>query len=162
GPSRNDERHRAGFDDLREVVAEVGLDEMCAEFGGDPTRKAQVSGIALLELFADRGHREDRDTDLLALIDEFPEVHQGIVPVVRREHDRVAVIGADDPRKTILKSPRHLVTSWSKSLELVSRINPFAARLGWQRHGPGTVLRLPRDHDRKVAKAAEEFREDLK
>src|SRR5437879_7210347 len=74
GPSRNDERHRAGFDDLREIFAEVRLDEMCAEFGGDPTRKAQVSGIALLELFADRGHREDRDTDLLALIDEFPEV----------------------------------------------------------------------------------------
>src|SRR5439155_23460035 len=84
------------------------------------------------------------------------------IPVVRREHDRVAVFGADDPRKTILKSPGHFVTSWSKSLELVSRINPFAARLGWQRHGPGTVLRLPRDHYRKVAKAAEEFREHLK
>src|SRR5439155_1038633 len=62
------------------------------------------------------------------------------ISVVGREHDRVAVFGADDPRKTILKSPRHLVTSWSKSLELVSRINPFAARLGWQRHGPGTVI----------------------
>src|SRR5437667_7235577 len=60
------------------------------------------------------------------------------ISVVGREHDRVAVFGADDPRKTILKSPRHLVTSWSKSLELVSRINPFAARLGWQRTWPGT------------------------
>src|SRR5207247_1409382 len=49
-----------------------------------------------------------------------------------------------------------------KPLELVSRINPFAARLGWQRHGPGTVLRLPRDHDRNVARAAEEVREDIK
>src|SRR6266550_5010844 len=33
GASRNDEGHRAGFDDLREVVAEVRFDEMRAEFG---------------------------------------------------------------------------------------------------------------------------------
>src|SRR2546423_11594793 len=33
GPSRNDEGHRAGFDDLREIVAEIRLDEMRAEFG---------------------------------------------------------------------------------------------------------------------------------
>src|SRR5438445_8585534 len=48
GPSRNDEGHWAGFDDLREVFAEIRLDEMRSELGGDPTREAQVSGVALL------------------------------------------------------------------------------------------------------------------
>src|SRR5438552_8895467 len=226
---------------------------MRAEFGGDPTREAKISGVPLLELLPDRGHREDRDAGLLAFIDELSQVHEGVmfvgrpdedgesdrgrvqadglfhrgcdllvrqvlvqdarpathpehnrdvrpridrgadhasgdhdgigegkqrfqglpgnlelvgrteeISVVRREHDRVAVFGADDPRKTTLKSPRHLVTSWSKSLELLLRIHPFAALLRWQRHGPGTVLRLPRDHYRKVAKAAEECLEALK
>src|SRR5438132_4925541 len=87
GASRNDERHRAGFDDLREVVAEIGLDEMRAELRGDPTREAEVPRVAFLEFLAARGHREDRDADLLALIDEFPEVHQGIVLMGRPDED---------------------------------------------------------------------------
>src|SRR5438445_13025371 len=43
GASRNDEGHRAGCDDLLEVVAEVRLDEMGADFGGGPARATRRS-----------------------------------------------------------------------------------------------------------------------
>src|SRR3989454_10276307 len=68
--ARDDERDRARFDDLREIVAVVRLDEMGPELGGDATREAEVSGVTFLELLAYRGHSEDWDAGVLPLIDE--------------------------------------------------------------------------------------------
>src|SRR2546426_10842189 len=70
--ARDDERDRARFDDLREIVAVVRLDEMGPELGSDPTGEAEVPRVAFLELLADRSHREDWDAGLLAFVDEFP------------------------------------------------------------------------------------------
>src|SRR5439155_26824410 len=52
---------------------------MRAEFGRDPTREAEISGVPLLELLPDRGHREDRDAGLLAFVDELSQAHEAVM-----------------------------------------------------------------------------------
>src|SRR5437773_3342539 len=47
--ARDDERHRARFDDLGKVLAEIRLDEMGAELRRDSTGEAEVASVALLE-----------------------------------------------------------------------------------------------------------------
>src|SRR3989449_1097755 len=86
--SGDDEGDGTRLDDLREIVTVICLHEMRPEFGGDAAGQAEVPRVAPLEFLPDRGHREHRDASLLAFVDEFSEVHEGIVLVGGADEDR--------------------------------------------------------------------------
>src|SRR5438445_917427 len=69
--ARDDQWDGTRLHDLREIVAVVCLNEVGPELGSNPAREAEVSSVTFLELLAYRGHSEDWDAGVLALIDEF-------------------------------------------------------------------------------------------
>src|SRR6266545_3275294 len=87
--SRHDEGHGATFDDSVKVrLAVVRLHEVRSELRGDARREPEIAGVPLLQLFPDRVHREDRQADFLALVDEMTEVHEALVLVRRSDENR--------------------------------------------------------------------------
>src|SRR5947199_8715854 len=86
--ARDDERHRARFDDLGKVLAEIRLDETGAELRRDSTGEAEVASVALLEFLPHRGHREDRHADPLPVVAEFSQAYEGMMLVRSADETR--------------------------------------------------------------------------